>query len=406
MLFFLTLVALVYGLQVLHRRLLRRTLPPRWHRAIVPGLLGIHAPLALYMGLRLAGFSDLPFLAYLNPFARLGLAFQAFTVLHLLLGLLATAFWALRRWIQEGPDRGPEDPARRRFLQGTLAGGAGALALSAGIGVREAYGEVEIVRVDVESEDLPTDLEGLRIVHLTDLHAGPLLPEQRLRYWRALTERERPDLLVFTGDFVDSRPEEIEPLLRAFRGIPTSLGAFAVLGNHDYFRDPRPLWEGLRSIGITCLENRNVILERGTGRLGVVGLQDPMARNGRFQGVRFGPGPDPIAAASGLPPGIWTLCLVHRPTDWRWARQTGARLTLAGHTHGGQINLIPGLSSARMLGPWTHGLYHEGGQALYVSRGLGVVGLPIRLGATPELTVLTLRRCELPTLKSKGSMAS
>lgn len=405
-LLFPILVLLVFGLQVLHRRLLRRALPPRWHRFITPFLLAIHAPLALYMGLRMVGFSDWSFVRALNPLARFGLAFQAFTLLHLVVWAGVTALWALWCWVEDVPEQGPEDPGRRRFLQTSLAGGMGALSLSAGLGVREAYGEVEVVRLDVESEDLPVDLEGLKIVHLTDLHAGPLLPERRLRHWRAVAERERPDLLVFTGDFVDSRSEELKPLLEAFRDFPAPLGRFAVLGNHDYFQDPRPIWDGLAGIGVTCLENRGVLLERGTGRLGVVGLQDPMACNGRFQGLHFGPGPDPGAATASLPPGIWTLCLTHRPTDWCWARQTGARLTLAGHTHGGQINLIPGVSSARLLGPWTHGLYREGGQALYVSRGLGVVGLPIRLGAPPEVTVLTLRRSELPTLNPERTVAS
>lgn len=402
---FAVLAVLILGLQVLHRRLLRRVLPPAWHRWLTPVLLVLHGPLALYMGLRLSGFSGMGLVDLLHPFARLGLAFQAFTTLHILIWALASGLWAFRRWMGQRPDRGPDDPARRRFLQHSLAGSIGALTVGAGLGVREAYGEVEVVRLEVGSEGLPPGLDGLRIVHLTDLHAGPLLPSSRLRHWRALAERERPDLLVFTGDFVDSQPEELAPLLEAFDAFPAPLGRFAVLGNHDYFQDPRPIWEGLERIGVACLENRSVQLQRGGGELAVMGLQDPMARDGRFQGVRFGPGPDPEAAAAGLSADAWRLCLTHRPTDWRWARQAGARLTLAGHTHGGQINLVPGLSSARMLGPWTSGLYRDGGQALYVSRGLGVVGLPLRLAASPELTVLTLRRHELPTLKPDRSVA-
>jgi hypothetical protein len=108
--------------------------------------------------------------------------------------------------------------------------------------------------------------------------------------------------------------------------------------------------------------------------------------------VRYGPGPSPSLATRGLPPDAWRLCLSHRPNDWPLAQETGARLTLSGHTHGGQINLVPGVSSALVAGPYTRGLYRKGGDVLYVNRGLGVVALPVRIGAPPELTVITLHR--------------
>jgi hypothetical protein len=169
-------------------------------------------------------------------------------------------------------------------------------------------------------------------------------------------------------------------------------GRFAILGNHDYFSDPGPIWAGLEATGWRCLENGYALITRGTARLAILGLQDPQAVNGRFRGVRFGPGPSPQAAVAGLPTDAWRLCLSHRPGDWNLARQAGARLTLSGHTHGGQINLIPGVNMARLLGPWTGGLYREGRDVLYVSRGLGVVALPLRIGADPEIVVVTLRR--------------
>ena len=127
-------------------------------------------------------------------------------------------------------------------------------------------------------------------------------------------------------------------------------------------------------------------------QLALVGLQDPMARHGHFQDIRYGPGPAPHLAVQGLDPVLWRICLSHRPSDWRLARQTGARLTLSGHTHGGQINLIPGLSSALIMGKYARGLYRRQGQLLYVSRGLGTVAIPVRIGAPPEITIITLRK--------------
>jgi predicted MPP superfamily phosphohydrolase len=210
--------------------------------------------------------------------------------------------------------------------------------------------------------------------------------------WRRLTLREEPELLLLTGDIVDSQPQEAAGFLEAFRDVPAPLGRFAILGNHDYFTDPAPLWAGLEANGWRCLENAHALLHRGGATLAVLGLQDPQALNGRFRGIRFGPGPSFLDASRGVPEHAWKLCLNHRPDDWDLARLAGARLTLSGHTHGGQINLIPGLNSARFLGPYTSGEYRQGRDVLYVSRGLGVVALPLRIGADPELVVITLRR--------------
>jgi hypothetical protein len=260
------------------------------------------------------------------------------------------------------------------------------------VGARQAYGDPEITRTTVAFPDLPPGLDGLRIAHLSDLHAGPLVGAATLRRWRELTERERPELLLLTGDLVDSRPEELAPLLEAFEGFLPPLGRFAVLGNHDFFDDPRPIWRDLEAAGIRCLENAAALVQRGGSTLAVLGLQDPMARNCRFRRLVFGPGPRPAEAARDLPAEAFRICMNHRPSEWEQALAAGARLTLSGHTHGGQINPIPGWSSANLIGPRTAGIYREGEDILYVSRGLGVVGLPIRIAAVPEIAILTLRR--------------
>jgi len=396
---FLRLFLLVLGLQVLHRLFLRKVLPTRWSSWIAGFLITVHVPLAVYMAFRLTGFSTHPLALALRPISRIALYFQFLTVANLLVWAVASGLWAFRRWMREDPKRGPEDPSRRRFLQGSAATSLGAMALAGGAGIGSAYGDPEVTRLDIPLPYLPQGFDGLRIAHLTDLHAGPLVHLSLLRRWRAMAEREKPELLLFTGDFVDSLPQEIGPLLEAFRDFPAPLGRFAILGNHDYFSDPRPIWEALERSGIICLENRHAILERQGERLALFGLQDPMARNGRFQDERFGPGPMPQDVALALPPDLWRMGMVHRPSNWDLAREAGAQFTLAGHTHGGQINLIPTLSSARILGDFTNGLYRQEGRTLYVSRGLGVVGIPLRIFAPPELAILTLRRAENPALR-------
>ena len=391
---FLTALALVLLIQWLHWRLLRLELPERWHRPLPWALLALHLPLIAYGLLRAVGLGGVTGLPLVRTLGRAGFYFQALTVLHLLSGLAAQALWRLvrRATPEEAPEEAPLEPGRRAFLRTAAIASAGAAVALGGQGTREAFGDPDITRHTVSFRDLPPGLDGLRIAHLSDLHAGPLVGADTLARWRRLAEREQPDLAAFTGDLVDTRPEELTPLVEAFRGFEPPLGRFVVLGNHDYFEDPRPIWRALAQAGYRCLENDAAVVARGGDSLAVMGLQDPMARNGRFRRVAFGPGPRPHLATRPVPAGAFRLCLNHRPSEWEAALAAGAHLTLSGHTHGGQINLIPGLSSARLIGPRTEGFFRQGDQVLFVSRGLGVVGLPVRLGARPELAILTLRR--------------
>ena len=392
---FLVALVIILLVQWLHLRLLRLELPERAHRWL-PWVLGLlHLPLVAYALMRMAATGSHSAMPLLRGLARGGFYFQAFSVLHLVIGMVGQGLWRLSRRLVEQDEAGeeaPDDPSRRTFLRVAAVASTGAAVTLGASGSREAFGDPLITRRDLAFPDLPAGLDGLRLAHLSDLHAGPLVGAEALGRWRLLTERERPDLLVFTGDLVDSRPEELGPLLAAFRGFEPPLGRFAVLGNHDYFDDPRPLWRDLERAGIRCLENAAALVPRGGAVLAVLGLQDPMARNGRFRRLVFGPGPRPSEAAQDLPADAFRICLNHRPSEWEHALAAGARLTLSGHTHGGQINPIPGFSSAHLIGPRTDGLYRQGEDLLYVSRGLGVVGLPIRIGAPPEIAILTLRR--------------
>lgn len=396
--YFLISFLVVLGMQWLHWRLLVQVFPELLRRWVPWLLLLVHGPLLIYMVFRVTGNAADARVLALRPLARGALYFQMFTLVNLFFWGLSLGAWKLRKHLGHTFDEGPRDPSRRAFLRKTAAGGVGILVATSTVGAEQAYGEPEITRTNLWFSDLPKGLDGLRIVHLTDLHCGPLVGPGMVRRWRLLAEREKPELLLITGDLVDSLPQEIGPFMEAFRDFPAPLGRYAILGNHDYFTDPKPIWDGLEQTAFVCLENRHVLIERGDAQLALLGLQDPMARNGRFLNLRFGPGPMPQDVLLQLPRDPWRLCLCHRPSNWDLARETGARLTLAGHTHGGQINLIPGFSSAHILGPYTSGLYRYQGQTLYVSRGLGVVGLPMRVGAPPELTVLTLHRKEIPSL--------
>jgi len=389
-LIFLIFITLIVGLQFLHRRLLHQIFHRRFDRWVVLVLVCIHVPLAIYAGIRLTGGGNAA--VWLRPLARAGAYFQMLTVMNLLVWAGASLVWRWTHLWRALPLEPPENPQRRKFLRQTSMVGVTLAGYGVMRGTLEARSDPDIIRHELSFPDLPPDLDGLRLVQLSDLHAGPLVRPEQVQRWRRIAEGERPELLLITGDMVDSLPEEADIVADAFRGFRAPLGCFAILGNHDYFTDPRPIWRSLEGIGIRFLENRNALVTRRNGTLGLLGLQDPMARHGHFRDIAYGPGPRPDLAVQGLPGEAWRLCLSHRPSDWHLARQTGAPLTLSGHTHGGQVNLIPGVSSAILLGHYTQGLYQEDAQRLYVNRGLGVVGLPIRVGAPPEITVITLRR--------------
>ena len=387
---FLAFILLITVLQIYHRQLLHQVLPDGWDRWVTPALVLIHLPLALYMGIRLTGHAAL--LPWLRPLARGATYFQMISVFDLVVWAVATGLWRLRHLWRPQPGQPPEDPGRRRFLRQSTVVGVGLASMGVMGGHREALGDPEVVHLDLPFADLPPGLDGLRLAQISDLHAGPLVHPDLVARWRLLAQAERPELLLLTGDIVDSLPEEARIVADAFRDFPAPLGRFAILGNHDYFTDPRPIWRTMEEGGFQFLENRWSLVYRNGSRMALVGLQDPMARHGHFRDIRYGPGPSPQIATEGLPEDVWRLCLNHRPSDWNLARRTGARLTLSGHTHGGQINLIPGVNSALLMGRYAQGLYNKGNQSLYVSRGLGVVGIPVRIGAPPELTIITLRR--------------
>jgi predicted MPP superfamily phosphohydrolase len=389
-LIFLIFITLITGLQILHRRLLHQLFHPRYDRWVVAALVLIHLPLALYMGIRLTGGGSAA--AWLRPLARAGAYFQMLTVMDLLVWAVASLAWRWTHlWRAPAPES-PENPQRRKFLRQTSVAGVALAGYGVMLGTREAQSDPDILRQELSFPDLPPGLDGLRMVQISDLHSGPLVLPGQVQRWRRIAEGERPELLLITGDIVDSLPSEAGPVVEAFRGFRAPLGCYAILGNHDYFTDPRPIWSALESIGIQFLENRHALVSRKGGTLALLGLQDPMAKHGHFRDIAYGLGPQPALAVQGIPDDAWRLCLSHRPSDWHLARKTGAPLTLSGHTHGGQVNLIPGVSSALLLGQYTQGLYHQDAQSLYVNRGLGVVGLPIRIGAPPEITVITLRR--------------
>ncbi len=254
----------------------------------------------------------------------------------------------------------------RRLPATGLISATGAAAV---LGIEQAELAPQLSRHDVPIRGLHPDLDGITIVQLSDIHAGALMSEERmLRIARAAAALQ-PDLVVLTGDLLDVSPAAAAPFSRAFGELRGKLGTFAIFGNHDYYAGPRAAEQAVRDAGATLLRNSGARIERGRGSLFIGGVDDPS---------RGSLGLDPARALRAAAPEEPRIMLAHRPSLFELCASAGAQLVL---------------SVARVLGPYTMGLYERQGAHLFVHRGMGTVGpMPVRLGSPPEIALLTLRR--------------
>ena len=302
------------------------------------------------------------------------------------------------KWSGGQSSRGPSDrPAaapsacrisRRRFLaRATYSYAAAGAALSTS-GIWSAYGLPRLTRRTLTFPNLPPGLDGLTLLHLSDLHAGIHLGADRMQQIVQQVNALAPDLIVQTGDMIDISRAYIPPYVHAFRELRAPLGIVTVLGNHDRYTGEQEVIRGCRDAGQLLLQNDCHLIERGGATLALLGIDDP------HNWTADDPQPEDVAAAlRPAPPAAFKILLAHRPGAWDTAAPRGIPLTLAGHIHGGQLYL-PGIgwSPGRLITKYVMGHFQRGDSQLYVSRGIGVVGVPIRVFAPPEIELFTLRR--------------
>lgn len=259
-------------------------------------------------------------------------------------------------------------------------GSAGALAVWSGW--RAVRRRPRVRRREVRIAGLPMPLDGYRIGQLSDVHCGPHTPAERVAEWVDRLNALDVDLLAVTGDLITHGATHTGAVARALGALQARDGVFACMGNHDYFTDAEGFVAELERAGLSVLRNRGVVVERDGARLYVAGVDDTWTARD-----------DVAGALSARPDGVPTVLLAHDPNLFPQAAAHEVDLMLSGHTHGGQL-AVPGvrrLSLARLVSHFTAGLYRRGRSWLYVSRGAGTTGPPVRLGAPAELTVLTLR---------------
>jgi predicted MPP superfamily phosphohydrolase len=278
--------------------------------------------------------------------------------------------------------------SRRRFLARATYAYAGVGAALSGYGIWSAERLPEVTRRTLWFPDLPPGLEGLRLLHLSDVHAGVHMEEDKMRALVALANAQGADLIVQTGDMIDIDPRYIPPYVRAFRDLRAPLGVVTVLGNHDRYTGESAVIRGVREAGQAFVRNGTHLIERGGATLALVGIDDPRSW------TADDPQPEDIALAlRQAPPEAFRVLLAHRPGAFDGAVPHRIPLTLAGHIHGGQFYLpVLGWSAGRLITKYVMGHFQHGGSQLYVSRGIGVVGVPIRVFVPPEIALLELRR--------------
>jgi predicted MPP superfamily phosphohydrolase len=291
--------------------------------------------------------------------------------------------------------------SRSVFLSwaGLVAGAGLFSAISYGINNRYRY---QVRKLKLNFPTLPASFDGLKIVQLSDIHAGsftdPLAVERGIK----MVMEQQPDLILFTGDLVNNLANEMDDYWPLFAQLKAPLGVFSITGNHDYadyvqwesLEQKRANFQKLKAVhaqmGWQLLMNQHVLITRNQSSIGIIGIENWSAKS-RFP--KYGNFKMAFAGAAEIP---FSILLSHDPSHWRaeiLEQYPTVALTLSGHTHGMQFGFeIPGLQWSPVqyvYNEWA-GLYKHAKQALYVNRGFGFIGYPGRVGILPEITVIEL----------------
>ena len=277
------------------------------------------------------------------------------------------------------------DPSRRRVLNAT---GSALLATPfavVGYGALIERLDFHVREVDVPVPNLPGGLDGLRLLHLSDIHLSAFLTEKDLARVIDSANELRPHVALVTGDLITAAGDPLEACLRQIARLRADAGILGCMGNHEDYAMAEDLTEREAGrLGIPFLRGRALPLRFGGAVLNVAGVD--YQRSGR----------DYLRGAERLVlPGAYNVMLSHNPDVFPVAVEKGYDLTLAGHTHGGQVTveiLHQPINAARFFTPYVYGLYRQGAAAEYVTRGIGTIGVPVRFGAPPEIALLRLRK--------------
>ncbi|WP_164700992.1 metallophosphoesterase [Modestobacter sp. KNN46-3] len=278
------------------------------------------------------------------------------------------------------------DPSRRLFLARSMATTAGVVALSTtGAGTYFANSAPVVQRVPITLRGLDPAFDGFRIVTFSDGHLSETYGGRRFERLVEIVNAQRPDVVAVVGDLVDGEVDDLRDDVAPLSDLVSEQGVYFVTGNHEYFVDTRAWLRHLPTLGVEVLRNQRVPLRRGTATFDLAGIDD---RTAAASGVP-GHGADLDAALDGRDDNTPVVLLAHQPVQVAQAAAAGVDLQLSGHTHGGQLWPFDYVVSLEQ--PVVEGLSRYGDTQIYVTRGAGYWGPPMRVGARPEVTVVELR---------------
>lgn len=293
------------------------------------------------------------------------------------------------------------DLSRRKFIRYTAAAGVTYAFGASTFGVYKKD-EYEISNIALTIPKLPAELKGTTAVLISDIHSSPFMLEGKMKDYVAIINSLEPDIVLLPGDMTNSTINEVHPFTRAFRDIKTKYGAFASLGNHDYFSDENYIAEAVSNeTPIRMMRNNSEFIKIKNKILCIHGLDDTRASGARYDPAILNGFYNTLKNAGNTAESmglnindIPQVMLCHKPYFFDEMSEYFKGLIVSGHTHGGQIVIAElgkiNISIAGTVSNYLKGLYKKNGSQMYITRGIGTVGLPIRLNCPPEITKITL----------------
>jgi len=323
--------------------------------------------------------------------ALIAAPFQWWVVSSLVAFLLAAVIWPVRRVAES--IGAPSLPARRQFLERSANVVVAAPFVAGAYGL--LYGRLNLQTTEqrIRLERLPKAFAGFRIAQLSDIHIGPFMTEEQIRKYVEITMRLKPDLIALTGDFVTWDPSTQRAVVNALTGLHAPFGIFGCLGNHEAWSHTEDsITRMFQEVGIRILRGERVPVTTAGQSFNLMGVDFETSRH-------MSPGSETFVhtylqgVESLIAPETANILMSHNPDTFDRAAEMGIGLSLAGHTHGGQVALefvSPEIAPSRLVTPYVAGWFQKPGGQLYVNRGIGTIGVPIRIGAPPEITVYEL----------------
>ncbi len=312
---------------------------------------------------------------------------------------------ALYSFLKRVPEQTQFIPSRRKIISQIALGLASIPFVSLLYGMYHGKYNYKVLSYKLEFEDLPDAFDGFKITQISDIHSGSFDNQTKVKYGVDLVNQQKSDLVLFTGDLVNNRADEIKPWIKIFNKIKAEFGVFSILGNHDYGdymrwespaakrKNMEDLYDAHNEMGWDLLLNESRFIEKDGERLAIIGVEN--------WGSGFKKAGDLNKALNKVSEKDFKILMTHDPSHWEAQvipHPFKIHLTLSGHTHGMQFGIeIPGVikwSPAKWRYKQWAGVYGENKQYLNVNRGFGYLAYPGRVGMWPEVSVITLSKAK------------